>query len=375
VTDFSALGFDPAPGDVATLSGYVDALTTSCDGVDDALSMMDGSDDAAWIGKSATAFRAALSEDFRPHLSDTGEALRTSRTALATWTDQLTNYQRRAAALAEEASAASASVASSESAHAQAQANKDAEDADPDAVSNASTALANAQGELESIRARARQLKDEVDADAAAAAGALLSASDTLDSYAGNKFTNFMGSAGDWLADAGNWLMDNVVPILEDILRAALPIIAILSLFIPVLGTVALIMSIALVAIDGLQWATGRGTFAEFATGALGLLAGGALGQAAKALIGPGGQVLIPSIQGMTPAMAGGGAAAGSVAVALNVNLPNMVANTYWTVNSAMDAHSKGTDFVDSLTGPWQNLSERFNNTLRGNGPRTDEEV
>ncbi len=43
MTDFSALGFDPAPGDVATLSGYVDALTTSCEGVDDALSTMDGS--------------------------------------------------------------------------------------------------------------------------------------------------------------------------------------------------------------------------------------------------------------------------------------------------------------------------------------------
>lgn len=375
MTDFSALGFDPAPGDVATLSGYVDALTTGCDGVDDALATMDGSDDAAWIGESATAFRAALSEDFRPHLTDTGEALRTSRTALATWTEQLSGYQRRAADLAEEANTASANIASCESAHTQAEAGKDAEDADPDAVSNAASALTNAEGELESIRARARQLKDEVDADAAVAAGSLLAASDTLNSYSGNAFNNFLGSAGDWLADAGTWLMDNVVPILEDILRAALPIIAILSLFIPVLGTVALVMSIALVAIDGLQWATGRGSFEEFAVGALGLLAGGALGQAAKSFIGPGGQVLIPSIQGMTPAIAGGGAAAGSVAVALNVNLPNMVANTYWAMNTAMDAHSKGTDFVDSLTGPWQNLAERFDNTVHGRGPRTDEEL
>lgn len=375
MTDFTALGFDPAPGDVATLSGYVDALTTGCDGVDDALATMDGSDDAAWIGQSATAFRAALSEDFRPHLSDTGEALRTSRTALSTWTTQLADYQRRAAALAEEAATASANVATCTSAHEQAEAGKDAQDADPDAVSTATSALSNAQGELESIRARARQLKVDVDADAAATAGALLSAGDMLRGYGGNAFSNFLGSAGDWLADAGTWLMDNVVPILEDILRAALPIIAILSLFIPVLGTVALVMSIALVAIDGLQWATGRGSFEDFAVGALGLLAGGALGQAAKSLIGPGGQVLIPSIQGMTPAIAGGGAAAGSVAVALSVNLPNMVANTYWTMNTAMDAHSKGTDFVDSLAGPWQNLAERFDNTVHGRGPRTDEEL
>lgn len=374
MTDFSALGFDPAPGDVAVLDSYVDSLTGGCDGVDDALAMLDGDDDAAWVGKSATAFRATMSEDFRPQLADTGEALRTSRNALRTWTNQLTGYQLRAASLADRAQTARSQISSCESAHASAARNKDAEDADPDALSDAASALSSAQGELDDIRAEARALKVEVDDDASAAAYALNDAGSILDDYKGNAFSNFLGDAGEWLADAGDWLMENVVPILEDILRAALPIIAILSIFFPVLGTVALIMSIALVAIDGLQALTGRGSWQDFAVGALGLLAGGALGAAAKSLIGPGGQVLIPSIQGMTPAIAGGGAAAGTVALALNVNLPNMVANTYWAFSTAKGAADNGQGFVDSLGGPWENLRERVVNTAQGNGPRTDEE-
>lgn len=372
---FPALGFNPAPGDLAAVEGFVDGLTTGTDGVDDALAMLDGGDDSAWVGESATAFRATMSEDFRPHLADTAEALRTSRDALSSWARQLSAHQIRAQQLEEDAAAAQALVSSRADAQTSAEGAKDEPDADPDAVTNATAALTSAQGDLDDIRAEAHRLLNAVNEDAAVTAGLLNDAGSILDDYKGNRFSNFMSDVGGALADAGEWLMDNVVPILEDILRAALPIIAILSLFIPVLGTVALIMSIALVAIDGLQALTGRGSWTDFAVGALGLLAGGALGQAAKSLIGPGGQVLIPSIQRMTPALAGGGTAAGTLAVTLSINMPNMVANTYWMVNTGMDAHSKGQSFVDSLAGPWQNLAERTGNLASGNGPRTDEEL
>ncbi|MDE0547485.1 hypothetical protein [Microbacterium sp. C7(2022)] len=376
MTDFSALGFDPAPGDVGVLDGYVDSLTAGCDGVDDALAMFDGDDDAAWVGQSATAFRATMSEDFRPHLADTGEALRTSRNALRTWSTQLAGYQQRAATLAERAQAATTRISSCESSHAAALRHRDDEDADPDAVSNAFAALNSAQGELEDIRGEARLLKLEVDDDASAAAHALNDAGSILADYKGNRFSNFLSDIGSGLADFGNWMMDNVVPILEDILRAALPIIAILSIFIPALGPIALGISIALVAIDGLQALTGRGSWQEFAVGAVGLAAGGLLGVAAKTLIGPGGQVLLPTIQGMTPAMAGGGgAAAGSLTVALNVNMQNMVANTYWMTNTAKGAVDDSQSFIESLGGPWENLRERVTNTVRGDGPKTDEEL
>lgn len=372
---FPALGFDPAPGDVGQLEDFVRGLSSGCDSVDDALAMLNGDDDAAWTGEAAVAFRSAMSEDFRPHLVDTGSALRTSRDALSAWTTQLSGYQARARDLEEQAAAVAMTVSSKATAKSKATDAADAEDADPDALSTATTALATAEGELADIVAAAHRLKSDVDSDAAVAAQELVGASETLGAYKGNAFSNFLEGAGDWLADAGEWLMDNVVPILEDILRAALPIIAILSIFFPVLGTVALIMSIALVAIDGLQALTGRGSWTDFAVGALGLLAGGALGAAAKSLIGPGGAVLIPSIQRMTPALAGGGTAAGTLAVTLNINMSNMVANTYWMMSSAKDAHDNGQSFVESLGGPWQNLAERAENTIRGDGPKTDSEL
>lgn len=375
MTAFPTLGFDPAPGDLTSLETFVAGLSTGCESVEDALAMLDGDDDAAWTGEAAVAFRAAMSEDFRPHLVDTGSALRTSRDALTTWVSQLTSYQERARGLEDDAVAAQAAVSSANTAHQSASEASEEEDADPDTLTSATTALATAQGELDEIIAAAHRLKGEVDTDAAAAAYELLGAGETLNAYAGNAFSNFLEGAGDWLADAGEWLMDNLVPILEDILRAVLPIIAILSIFFPVLGTVALVISIALVVIDGLQALTGRGSWTDFAVGALGLLAGGALGQAAKSLIGPGGQVLIPSIQRMTPALAGGGTAAGTLAMTLNINMSNMVANTYWMMSTAKSANDNSQSFVDSLSGPWQNLSERLDNTIHGNGPRTDDEL
>ena len=55
--------------------------------------------------------------------------------------------------------------------------------------------------------------------------------------------------------------------------------------------------------------------------------------------------------------------------------MQNMVSNTYWMMSQAKDAHDNGQSFVESLSGPWQNLGERVDNTISGNGPRTDEEL
>lgn len=375
MTDFSALGFDPAPGDLATVEGFAADVTSGYDGVEDALAMLDTDDDAAWTGKAAVAFRAAMSEEFRPQLRDTGEALRISRDALGTWASQLSSHQYRARQLAEEATAALAAVNERSAAHEQAEAGADDEDADPDAVTNASLALSSAQSDLDAIRSAAHALKDEVDADAVVAANGLLEAGVLLEAYAGNAFLNFLGDVGAAIVDGAEWLMDNLVPILEDILRAVLPIISILALFIPVLGTVALVISITLVAIDLLQAVTGRGTWTDFVIGAGSLVLGLAMGGLAKSLF-PKGEVLVPSFQGMTPAVAGGSsAAAGSVAVAFNINLPNLVSSSYWAADNMFSAYNKGTGFADAVAEPWQNIGERLHNLFDGNGPRTNEEL
>ena len=65
---FTALGFDPAPGDLGVIESLVDRLSATVQDVDDSLTGISGGDDAAWLGKSGDAFRATLAEDFQPQL-------------------------------------------------------------------------------------------------------------------------------------------------------------------------------------------------------------------------------------------------------------------------------------------------------------------
>jgi hypothetical protein len=358
------------------IESLVDTLSATVDDIDESSRILHSDEDGTWIGESGDAFRATLSEDFQPQLLASSGALRQSRDALAGWATTLGAHQLSARRLEEQAAQAKATVAARAKASSTAADAAKAEDASAESAADAedaASALAGAEGELQSILSQARSLLEQVNQDAGDTAASLAAAQDSLGAYQESGWDAFWGSVG----DAGAWLMDNVVPIIEDILRAALPIIAILALFPPLtgLGLVATIIAGTLLAIDGLQWATGRGSFEDFAMGALGMALGGALGGLAKSVLGPGGSVVIPSIQRMTPALAGGGTAAGSLAVALQLNFRNMVSNSYWMTMGVKDKYDKGTSFIDSLAGPWQNLAERVHNTVDGNGPRTDEEL
>ncbi len=370
---FPALGFDPAPGDLSLLEGFVDNLSSGADGVDDALTVLDGADETTWSGLAADAFRANQSEEFRPRLVDSGRALRSSHTTLSTWVSELTEFQRRARVLEDDAAEARAAVNRSEGAREDADSTADGATPDPDAVRDAERALSLAQGDLASILAEARRLQESVSQRAAEIARLLESARDEIGQYAGNWFSNTWDDAVD-LADK---FMEYVVPILEDILRAALPIISLLSFVFPALAPIALGMAVALVVIDGLQALTGRGTWGDFAIGVAGL----ALGFAASGLsgvLGNGASVLRINIPTIGPglATAGGGAMTGGVVTvaSLSISTGAIAGNTYWAATTANDMYSGGKDFLESIGGPWSNLVERGRNLASGEGPRTDEE-
>lgn len=370
---FPALGFDPAPGDLSLLEGFVDNLSSGADGVDDALTVLDGANETTWSGLAADAFRANQSEEFRPRLVDSGRALRSSHTTLSTWVSELTEFQRRARVLEDDAAEARAAVNRSEGAREDADSTADGATPDPDAVRDAERALSLAQGDLASILAEARRLQESVSQRAAEIARLLESARDEIGQYAGNWFSNTWDDAVD-LADK---FMEYVVPILEDILRAALPIISLLSFVFPALAPIALGMAVALVVIDGLQALTGRGTWGDFAIGVAGL----ALGFAASGLsgvLGNGASVLRINIPTIGPglATAGGGAMTGGVVTvaSLSISTGAIAGNTYWAATTANDMYSGGKDFLESIGGPWSNLVERGRNLASGEGPRTDEE-
>lgn len=351
MTAYPTLGFDPAPGDLATVEGLVDTLTRTVDDVADSLKVLSGGDDSGWIGESGDAFRATLAEDFHPQLRDSGEALRSSRDALSTWATQLSSHQLEARRLEEEAAQAQSRVATKSAAATRAQQAADADDAAPDAAgdaSDAAIALDLAQGELNGIIGQARDLKRRVDEDASATATLLVAAQSSLDGYQESGWSSFWGGVGDIAGDFGEWLLDEFGPFLEGVLRLVAPLISIAAIFFPVLGPLALGIAIALVAIDGLQALTGRGSWGDFAIGVLGLAAGAAGGAAISRAFGPGNQIPFSlNINRMMPALPGGGSMAGSLAGSLSLNFKTMMANAYWMVDSTKTIYDSVNGYYD----------------------------
>ena len=385
MSGFDALGFDPTPGDVGVLRGFVAQLDHGVQSTADALFLMDDGADT-WEGAAAAAFRASLDSDFRPQLSDVHDAFVTSRNALSGWADELSAFQTRARQLEEEARLAAGSVArrASELTHARNEAL-----ADPIAAAGSSE-LADAdrraraaQATLEDVRRRARALQEEANGRANACAGLRETGIARIAAYAGSgwdQFTSWLGDVGSAIADGYEWFMDNVMPILEDIIDTIGPIVAVVALFVPALGPLALGLAIASVAIDGLQALRGEdGAAEEFFMGLAGLALGGALGKLGKALGDGTRQVLVPTIQGGggALAMAGGGtsAAAGSLTVALRFSPQALQANTMWMATKMTEAQIAGNDLVSALAQPAVNLVERGRNLIQGNGPRTDQEL
>lgn len=334
MTAFPAIGFDPAPGDVGVIDDLVDRLSSTVYDVDDSLTVLNGGEDSAWIGQSGDAFRATLAEDFHPQLRASGDALSSSRDALQIWAAQLSAHQLEAVRLEDEAVSAQSLVTSRASAADSAENAAAADDAPDNAAADATTAsddLATARSGLADVIARAQTLKERVDQDASTTASQLIAAQSSLDGYQESGWSSFWGGVG----DVGEWLMDNVVPLIEDLLRLVAPIISIAAIFFPALAPLALGIAIALVAIDGLQALTGRGSWGDFAVGVVGLAAGAAGGAAIKNMFGPSGQIPFSiNLNRMMPALPGGGSVAGSVAGSLSLNFKTMMANSYWLVTS-----------------------------------------
>ncbi|MFE6997408.1 hypothetical protein ACFVAE_15690 [Microbacterium sp. NPDC057659] len=353
MTSYPALGFDPAPGDLTTIEGLVDTLTRAVDDVDDSLTVMSGGDDSGWIGESGDAFRSTLAEDFHPQLRDSGEALRLSRNALQTWATQLAGHQSEARRLEQEAASAQSSVATKSTAATQAKAAADADDAAPDAAGDAddaSRALELAQGELDGIISRAQDLKRRVDDDASTTAGLLVAARSPLEAYQESGWSSFMGFLGDAAEGLGEFILDDLIPFLEDVLRFIAPIISIAAIFFPALAPLAFGIALALVAFDGIQALTGRGSWGDFAIGVLGIAVGAAGGAAIRSAFGAGNQIPFAiNLNRMMPALAGGGSAAGSLAGSLSLNFKTMMANAYWLVDSTKSIYDNVNGYYDEV--------------------------
>ncbi|MFT4214129.1 MAG: hypothetical protein QM622_05060 [Microbacterium sp.] len=386
MSDFSALGFDPAPGDVSAIRSFITQLDRGARSTSDALSLMDDGG-GTWKGEAAVAFRHTLDNEFRPQLRDVRDAFVTSRDALSGWARELSGFQARARQLEQEAALATGSLSRRRNELAQARSEAQADPiaaATDTGLSDAARRLRAAQATLDDVRRRATALQTEADGRAAACAGQLEGGIALISAYAGSgwdRFTSWVSDVGSAIADGYEWFMDDVMPILEDIVDTIVPIIAVAALFVPALGPLALGLSIAAVGIDGLQALHGEeGAKQDFFVGLAGLAVGGALGKIGTALGNGTREVLLPAIQinsGSAMALAGGGSMAASttLSIALHVNPQALQANTMWMATKLTEAHVAGSDLATSTGQPAVNLVERTRNLIQGNGPRTDQEL
>ena len=385
MTGFSALGFDPAPGDVSAVRAIVHRLDRGLGSVDSALSLLTHGADASWQGEAADAFRDAMDADFQPQLEDIGDAFRTSRTALSLWADELADFQIRARELEDQAADALAQVVRHDAErdtllnHARIATLTEAEQHD---LRRASSLASTYSGQLDSLRAQADRLQRDADARASTAAASLKESASTLSMHGGSfwdKVGSSLSDVWDAVSDGFDWFMTNVMPILEDIIDTIGPILAVVALFtpfMPILGTIAIALAVAAVAIDGLQALRGEeGAAAEFWMGLGGLAVGGALGKMGASLGNGTREVFTATINGGGMAFAGGGAAAGSLTLALRFNPSALTANTMWMATKLTEAHVSGVELQTALLRPAINLVERGRNLVSGDGPRTDEEL
>ncbi|MFI1946411.1 hypothetical protein ACH46F_21470 [Streptomyces virginiae] len=107
MTEYAALGFDPAPGDPASVLALAKKLSASATSLGEASRVLKDlvSHSSAWQGEAATAFRASLSQDLPRYLGAAHTSLAEAARRLTGWHDTLVahrtlaqQYEARAAA-------------------------------------------------------------------------------------------------------------------------------------------------------------------------------------------------------------------------------------------------------------------------------------
>ncbi|WP_371588790.1 putative T7SS-secreted protein [Streptomyces virginiae] len=107
MTEYAALGFDPAPGDPASVLALAKKLSASATSLGEASRVLKDlvSHSSTWQGEAATAFRASLSQDLPRYLGAAHTSLAEAARRLTGWHDTLVahrtlaqQYEARAAA-------------------------------------------------------------------------------------------------------------------------------------------------------------------------------------------------------------------------------------------------------------------------------------
>lgn len=301
---FPNLGFDPAPGNPATVGSVAAQVRTTARTLDEAhraLARM-GYSDGIWHSTAATAFRARSAE-LPPVLDTAGSSLQQAGRALEAWSDDLASLQKRAVSLEELARAARSNVAAAESNPSLQERHRTY--SDPDQLAAAQARLDNAVAEVdrarkklddiiaraESLRAQHRELVDET---ARVLRKAAAQAPDEgFFERLGRRFDDFLDDVGDLFDDIWDYVQDNAdlinelsntLATLSSVLGAAALITAWCPALSGPLGTASLGLGVAALAGHALAKAAGAEvSTTTFVVDVVGVATGG-IGKVASAL-------------------------------------------------------------------------------------------
>jgi hypothetical protein len=96
---FASLGFDPAPGHLATAAQVTRGVADTARALEEIAALLPGAAQGAWRGRAAIAFRDLLSHEFRPKVDTAARSFQAARRALEDWLETMRSSQVRARSL------------------------------------------------------------------------------------------------------------------------------------------------------------------------------------------------------------------------------------------------------------------------------------
>jgi hypothetical protein len=239
-SDFPAIGFDPAIGNVATVRDLSKQMIDTGIYAKEAYEVLEQvkNKKEIWTGAAAQAFGQKLG-DLPKYLKEANESMEIAGKALSTWSDRLAAHQQRARELETQAQQAKSDAegkdAAARSARSTAMNSDDA--ALRDDATNKINAANDAWDRLDDIRAEAKKLRDTWEDDGGKCADSLNDAAEKAPNKA------FFESFGEMFDDIGKWFKDHLGDIgdIAGIISAVAGALSFIPILAPVCGPIALI--------------------------------------------------------------------------------------------------------------------------------------
>lgn len=230
---FPALGFNPAPGDVAVVWREAQRFSEVAQEIGSTVRNLEQVDAGYWKGQAATAFGQHVRTDLMPLLSKLSEAFSLASGSLGKWSKLLDGFQQQARALEQRAEQAEAGVAAAKQAVANGTASAGATltAAERTAQQKLQNGVTSAVNGLAAIQRQAEDLQAEFNRTAQSIAGELQHAGNMAPSPPGWLDSLFHDVTSGW-DDTVDWVKDHAdaIKLFSDLMSDASAVLQILAI-------------------------------------------------------------------------------------------------------------------------------------------------